>query len=169
MDQCAKQNILCTALMARKCGIMDIPIYSAPAKTYFTHQAAVDNFMPLSPEVTLPANQCPLKRLECSFVTGSSLHYYCSAQILAPTTALHGQCALQEASIGRCSLRWYADLQWLHSSLIMNRTFLLHGCQRQFFKPLFIQPRFANHSEFFSSLTLLIFTASQRASVNCKY
>lgn len=61
VDQRTKQNILCTALTARKCGIMVITIYSAPAKTYFTHQAAVDNFMLLSPEVTLPANQCPLK------------------------------------------------------------------------------------------------------------
>lgn len=30
--------------------------------SYFTHPAELDNFMPLSPQLAWPANQCPLKR-----------------------------------------------------------------------------------------------------------
>lgn len=73
------------ALMARKCGIMDSRMYSAPAMySYFTHPAVVDNFMLLSPQLAQPANQCPLTWLECSYVTGSSFHkfFLCTDLIL---------------------------------------------------------------------------------------
>lgn len=45
-----EEYFLQKALMASKCGIMDLTIYSAPVMySYFTHPAVVDNFMPLSP------------------------------------------------------------------------------------------------------------------------
>lgn len=69
--------------------------------------------------------------------------------------AVYGEWTLREAATGRCSLQWHVDLQWLHNALIMNWTICAVWLSQTIFKPLFIQPRFTDHSYFFSGKAML--------------
>lgn len=59
---------------------------------------------------------------------------------------MYGECTLQEAATGRCSLGWHADPQRLHNALIMNWTICAVWLSQAIFKPSFIQPRFTRSS-----------------------
>lgn len=131
--------------------------------SYFTHAAAVDNFMLLSPQLARPANQCPLSDLRVhmsqsplsiNLAPADSSFFHRAAFKTLPVQCM--QCLLQRAAAGICSLRWHVDLQWLHNALIMNWIICAVWLSQAIFKPLFIKPRFTEHSRFFSGKAELL-------------
>lgn len=160
MDQWIKEtNIFCMALMASKCEIMDLTIYSAPVMySYFTHPA-VDDLILRSPQLAWPANQCPLTQQSVHMSLDLLSINSASAQISASSTdrASKKQCMVCVCvyAPGGCYRQMLIMVtHWPPVTSQYTDNELDHVCcvvvTGNFFKPLFIQPRFTELTYFFS-------------------